>query len=539
MEKIAHRRKKLILKRRMAKYPEREREKIDCAVDLLKESLKIAPYFCIKSVSQSSVHIQEVSNPLIKAIAVCQDKNAIWNIDLEDVFVVLDNYGNRKGTCFLGLFDGSNGISAARTASAELPLLLLDQLSHGDLSYQVSQAEKEVLDSFRTVFRADYIVREKIFTFKRVQSKKTQQNKYEWIHRAYAKSFWRMDQLLCLGRNEVSRVRWSSCAAAICLVEKINNKQIADNKEIKEGSLLENNTSSDEVSVGLMHIANIGNVHAVLCKNGKSYWLTKEHSTYSREEKIRVFRKGGYISSNEPKGLLEGLTKNTRGLGFHGNRKLKRSVIPVPHTISFPIDDSCQFLVLASNGLWEVLDKSEVVLLTLTMFSAYLEKYQDAQLKKRHSSSDSELPLDDLEDQNLSQSNAQLSPAKHSISEKAIIKSDSFKENSVEESVSSLESTLSSITSSSEDTETLPPRSGSEEILDQNTELALESDDSSQTSEDTETNSRTFYDLAAKYISKHLVKAALKAGSRDNITVLVALLNGCDKIPIYHHLLLF
>ncbi|XP_044305300.1 protein phosphatase 2C-like domain-containing protein 1 isoform X2 [Varanus komodoensis] len=595
MEKIAHRRKKLILKRRMAKYPEREREKIDCAVDLLKESLKIAPYFCIKSVSQSSVHIQEVSNPLIKAIAVCQDKNAIWNIDLEDVFVVLDNYGNRKGTCFLGLFDGSNGISAARTASAELPLLLLDQLSHGDLSYQVSQAEKEVLDSFRTVFRADYIVREKIFTFKRVQSKKTQQNKYEWIHRAYAKSFWRMDQLLCLGRNEVSRVRWSSCAAAICLVEKISNekqeepevgktlerdkkniqeeeqelperirakkrsctemgsgrgpeqqreplerindkkeqnivgemetplervhgkeeqnfvektedplerkndekeeniieqredplesisdgeertnteeredhlgsisdgeeqtnteerkdhlgsisdgeeqtnteqredhlesisdgeeqtnteeredhlgsisdekeqnnteqrvepaeiindekeenvieqredllkrrksekeqgitqqkeesfeiindkkepylmqeesqlperisgtkekiimgsgtgritgqqqeepletindgkennigdnKQIADNKEIKEGSLLENNTSSDEVSVGLMHIANIGNVHAVLCKNGKSYWLTKEHSTYSREEKIRVFRK--------------------------------------------------------------------------------------------------------------------------------------------------------------------------------------------------------------------------------------------------------
>ena len=43
--------------------------------------------------------------------------------------------------------------------------------------------------------------------------------------------------------------------------------------------------------------------------------------------------------------------------------------------------------------------------------------------------------------------------------------------------------------------------------------------------------SKALYDNAASYISEQLVKAALDAGSRDNITVLVVLLNGCDKLP--------
>nr|XP_028607007.1 LOW QUALITY PROTEIN: protein phosphatase 2C-like domain-containing protein 1 [Podarcis muralis] len=691
VNKIVLQRKRLLLKMKKyktPKYVERKTEKIGCSFDLLKESMKPTPYFCIDSIAQSSVHVEEVTNPLIKAIAICQDKNARWHENLEDVFVVLDNYGNRAGTSFLGVFDGSDGISAAETTSVELPVLLLDQLSHEDPSYQVSEAGKEFIDSFCTVFRADYIVRERLFTQKGARGKKSWPGDYEWIHRAYAKSFWRMDRLLRLGRNEVSRVCWSSCTAATCIIENIsnekesqpeeeeekmlekvteeeeqnvgqqseeempkrifiakkkgdaeqgvallitkkergsvteqqpeeplggtngkkesstveseNNEQVANNKDViqeenlleskeqqqeeslertddharepgdnvqiadhidggkeegllenmeeqqgespertddntgepgdnvqiadhidggkeegllenmeeqqgespertddntgepgdnvqiadhidesQEESLLENmgqqqgessertddhtrvpgdnvhvadhidesqeegllenmeqqqgessertndltaepgdnehmadsidgsqeeeelegdnSSAPTEEKIGLMHIANIGNVHAVLCKNGKSYWVTKEHSTYSREERIRVLKNGGYISSNEPKGLIEGLIKSTRGLGHHGNPKLKNTVIPVPHTISFPVDDSCQFLILASNGLWEVLDKSEAVLLTLTMFSAYLEKYQRSQLKKARMPKGSELPSNDLE----------------------------------------------------------------------------------------------------------------------------------------------
>ncbi|XP_042331016.1 LOW QUALITY PROTEIN: protein phosphatase 2C-like domain-containing protein 1 [Sceloporus undulatus] len=806
IQEIDLQRKQLISRmRKIAKYPEREREKIDCSFNFLKETLKTAPYFCIKSVAQSSVQIKVVSNPLIKAIAICQDKNAFWHQDLEDVFVVTDNYGNRKGTCFIGLFDGANGISAAQTTSAELPLLLLDQLSRGDSSYEVGQSEKKVLDSFRTIFRPDYKLRENIFTARRVKRKRFGSKTHEWIHRAYAKSFWRMDRLLRLGRNETSRVCWSSCTAVTCLLEtlssekqqqdeggkkrfgsitteklqnateqeelsemitgtkrKSNTKEETDstteqpverrdeeeeqiiiqeeekqvpeeinertkkisieqgmgkipeqqreeplgnmngkknenaiqeeeellperitgakiksitgqdsitnyqkeepnerineetkeqnaiqqeeelperiiqeitskmehkisnsivdhlrnesidrinaNKEeqdvipqeeqeeteqpewtvegkekstmeekqeepcemhdqmtktgeteqsindedgIQEEDLFENNQSSDEASVGLIHIANIGNVHAVLCKNGKSYWVTKEHTTYSRKEKLRVIRNGGQISSNEPKGLIEGLIKNTRGLGHHGNPQLKKTVIPVPHTISFPVDDSCQFLILATSGLWEVLDKKEVVLLALTMFSAYLENYHYIQLKKNCPSKDSKCSLNDLEDEfylwysnqdffpdkdkNLGENNnAQvLPPINSGTKEETLSQARSFRSNSEdEESESSLEPP--SFETSSEDTtkrEESTEGSGIPGVPSQR--FDNESDETSQTSETSGGNSWTFYDLAAKYISKHLVKAALKAGSRDNITVLVVLLNGCDKIPTY------
>ncbi|KAJ7322469.1 hypothetical protein JRQ81_018756 [Phrynocephalus forsythii] len=234
IDKLNFRRKQLFLKMRQTDtFTERENEKIACSFDLLKETLKVAPYFHIKSLAQSSVHIEVVSNPLIKAIAICQDKNVVWHTDLEDVFVVLDNYGRRKGTCFLGVFDGTNGISAAQTTSAELPLLFLDQLSRGDPSYEVSEEEKKVLDSFDTIFRADYKVREKGFTVKKVKGKRSRLKTHEWIHKAYAKSFWRMDRLLRLGRNEVSRVHWSSCAAVTCLVERINDEKEKTDQETK------------------------------------------------------------------------------------------------------------------------------------------------------------------------------------------------------------------------------------------------------------------------------------------------------------------
>lgn len=242
--------------RKTSTYTEQAREKICCSFEFLKESLKSAPYFSINSVVQSSVQVKEVNSPLIKAIAICQDKNTLWHTELEDIVIVLDNYGNKLGTCFLGLFDGNNGVSAAETTSVELPILFLEQLSSGDSSYQMSEEERQVLDSFRTVFRADYKMRERVFTVRNTalkdKRKASPPSKYEWIHRAYAKSFWRMDRLLRLGRNEVSRVCWSSCMAATCLVEtlsKIKQQQQDQEEEEhlgKEGSEGEQIITQDE-----------------------------------------------------------------------------------------------------------------------------------------------------------------------------------------------------------------------------------------------------------------------------------------------------
>ncbi|KAM6421852.1 protein phosphatase 2C-like domain-containing protein 1 [Rhynochetos jubatus] len=605
---------------------------------------------------------KKVNNSLIKALSICQDKNSIWQGDMEDRFIVLDNYGNRSDTCFLGLVDGSHGVTAAETVAAELPLLFLDQLAQTDSSYKKSKEEQQILDSFATVIKADYREKEKIFSDKPSNDETDKTNTYKWIHKAYAKSFWRMDRLLRLGRNEVSKVRWSGCSAVTCLVERIPSEE-TDGTEEEEKQCFENNTRSPLARtakgvVGLLHIANIGNAHAVLYKNGRSHCLSEEHSTSNASERKRVLRNGGKISPHEPDGLVEGYLRTTRGLGHHGDPVLKRSVIPVPHTVSVPIDDTCQFLILASNGLWEVLDYNEVLALTLTTFTRYLRTYERVQQRgPSPSKCQCLMPLagdnpsdskgtNDLQDGieilysnkdilltdskgNLKQNKPKCPRRKDLQSEDGVPKETDGHKNQADPELSLLSSNdvnsqnreinqpesstqgsseelkqfedrkvylcdsfqLQSQTAEQEETDTdtshargpscthkqlwknvlaagpedmkQPPGDTKACLSDDDSgpQLAQEMDSklfcdkpasytdqellktvSPQSEEDTKTylskcqsqtagigrvTSEDLYDKAARYVSKQLVKAALAAGSRDNITVLTVLLNGC------------
>ncbi|NXQ81556.1 PP2D1 protein, partial [Nyctibius grandis] len=525
-------RQKLVSKlTKIPKYSETHRQKIDYSFEFLMDYYTPTSYCDIPNINNPST-FKKVNNSLIKALSICQDKNSTWQGDMEDRFIVLDNYGNRSDTCFLGLVDGSHGVTAAETVAAELPLLFLDQLAQTDSSYKKSKDEQQILDSFATVIKADYREKEKIFSDKPGNDETNKTNTYEWIHKAYAKSFWRMDRLLRLGRNEISKVRWSGCSAVTCLVERIPSKE-TDGTEEEERKHSGNNTNSPLARTatgvaGLLHVANTGNAHAVLCKNGKSHCLSKEHSTSNVSERKRILQNGGNISTNEPDGLVEGNLRTTRGLGHHGDPVLKRSVIPVPHTVSVPIDDTCQFLILASNGLWEVLDYNEVLALTLTTFTHYLRTYERVQ---QNGTSPHECQyLVPLTEDNLNDSKA-INDLQHGIeilySSKDVFLTDSkcnLKQKKADSKIfcdkharyagQELLKTVSPVGSK------LPPQ------FEEDTKTYL-SNCESQTAGRGRVISETLYNNAASYISEQLVKTALAAGSRDNITILIVLLNGC------------
>ncbi|NXN19881.1 PP2D1 protein, partial [Indicator maculatus] len=499
------------------KYSERHRQKIDYSFEFLMDNH--TPTRCdLASINYPSTY-KKVNNSLIKALSVCQDKNSLWQGDMEDRFIVLDNYGNRAGTSFLGLVDGFRGATAAERVATELPLLFLDQLAQTDCSYKKSKEEQQILDSFATVIKADYREREKIFSD---TSGVDKSNPYGWIHKAYAKSFWRMDRLLRLGRNEASKVRWSGCSAVTCLVERIPSRERGGTEEGERKPSENTHSPSSKTAqgaAGLLHIANVGNAHAVLCKNGKSHCLSEEHSTANVRERKRVLENGGSISTNEPDGLVEGYLRTTRGLGHHGDLILKRSVIPVPHTISVPIDDTCQFLILASNGLWEVLDYKEVLALTLRTFTHYLRMYEYIQQNRMSPYKCQYLML--LTEDNLNDSEALndlQDGAEILYSHTEILLSDS-KGNLKQIKPKKLLQTVSPPVS-----DTPPPPQYEDSIK------IHPSNCGSQTAGKGRVTSETLYDDAASYISEQLVKTALAAGSRDNITVLIVLLNGCDKI---------
>ncbi|NXC45431.1 PP2D1 protein, partial [Penelope pileata] len=515
-ETLLAQRQKLISKlNKLPKYSERHRQKIDYSFEFLLNDHTLTSYCDLDNTNSLNTLIK-VKNSSIKALSICQDKNSMWQGDMEDRFFVVDNYGNRSDTCFLGLTDGYHGATAAETVAAELPLLFLDQLAQTDSSYRKTKEEQQILDSFATVITEDYKEKEKIFFDRQEKTNKT--NTYKWIHKAYAKSFWRMDRLLRLGRNEASKVRWSGCSVVTCLMETLPNENMDGTKERKhsENSMHGSLTRTTKDVAGLLHIANTGNVHAILCKNGKSYRLSKEHSTSSVSERNRILQNGGNISTNEPDGLVEGHLRTTRGLGYHGDPVLKRSVIPVPHSISVPIDDSCQFLILASHGLWEVLDYNAVCALTLSMFTDYLKMYECVQRNGASLHNWQYLMATSEEGSNDSKTTNDLQDGMEML--------DSNKEIFLTVSKGNL--TQRNCTDQQLLKTTLPVDCNPPTHFEEDTKTYL-SNCESQIAGKGRVTSETLYDNAASYISEQLVKTALAAGSRDNITILIVLLNGC------------
>lgn len=252
-------------------------------------------------------------------------------------------------------------------------------------------------------------------------------------------------------------------------------------------------------------------MQAVLCRNGKGFCLTKEHTTRNTKERRRVLYSEAVISSDDPYGLLDGHIKTTRGLGFHGNLRLKKSIIPVPQTISVPIDDLCQFLILATNGLWQVLDKKEVTALVITLFHAYKETHVPGSKNKPWAPKDL-LSTPDSHIRVL----YQYQPENEDIlSTTDVTKglSDSMYPEVYVHQAESAETFPAEVTPydpcSIDENNSLPATDSKKELCIKN-----------------------FYKGAAEYIGCELVSAAIEGGSRDSITVMVMFLNGSE----YHRL---
>lgn len=271
-------------------------------------------------------------------------------------------------------------------------------------------------------------------------------------------------------------------------------------------------------SLGSIFSNLLGNVQAVLCRNGQGFCLTKEHTMRNIDEKRRVLQNGAIISSNEPYGLLEGQIKTTRGLGFHGNPKLKKFIIPAPQTISVLIDDLCQFLILATNGLWEVLDNKQVIALAITMFQVFKETHHS--IIQNKSSPSKVPPFFPINEPSISKSDSNIHVLFQRKSEECVSSKNS------EEHMSDSKYPQY-FTCDPRNAQILPEMTNRDPCNEEETDRHVDSvpKDSSE-KEKISTNS--FYEDAAEYISHELVNAALMAGSRDNITVMVILLSGSE-----------
>jgi len=105
----------------------------------------------------------------------------------------------------------------------------------------------------------------------------------------------------------------------------------------------------------VLYVANVGDTRAVLVSGASlAERLSYDHKASDKFEIERIKRDGGIVMDDRVSGQLA----VSRAFGDHA---LKREgVIAKPHSKKHVIRPSDRFLVIASDGIWDVLDDQEV-----------------------------------------------------------------------------------------------------------------------------------------------------------------------------------
>nr|CAB3489558.1 unnamed protein product [Digitaria exilis] len=116
------------------------------------------------------------------------------------------------------------------------------------------------------------------------------------------------------------------------------------------------------VKGGELYVAHVGDCRAVLSHNGgAAAALTADHTCAADSERQRIERDGGYVCRSGGSGVwrVQGSLAVSRSFGDAG---LKRWVVAEPAVTKVVLaGGECEFLVVASDGLWDKVGNQEAV----------------------------------------------------------------------------------------------------------------------------------------------------------------------------------
>jgi serine/threonine protein phosphatase PrpC len=109
-----------------------------------------------------------------------------------------------------------------------------------------------------------------------------------------------------------------------------------------------------------IHIGHVGDCKAVVYHNNKSKVLTTDHTPTIESEKERIINKGGKIKGSRINGYLA-ISRCFGALPYKNKESLgERWVSVEPEIVEFNITVQTDFLILASDGIWDKLSVDEV-----------------------------------------------------------------------------------------------------------------------------------------------------------------------------------
>ncbi|XP_027090306.1 probable protein phosphatase 2C 25 [Coffea eugenioides] len=109
---------------------------------------------------------------------------------------------------------------------------------------------------------------------------------------------------------------------------------------------------------GNLVISNAGDCRAVLSRKGIAEALTSDHRPSREDERDRIEALGGYVDCKHGVWRIHGSLSVSRGIG---DQYLKQWVIAEPETRILSVKPELEFLILASDGLWDKVSNQEAV----------------------------------------------------------------------------------------------------------------------------------------------------------------------------------
>jgi protein phosphatase 1L len=106
-----------------------------------------------------------------------------------------------------------------------------------------------------------------------------------------------------------------------------------------------------------LYVANVGDSRSVIARGGKGYDMSVDHKPGREDEKKRIENLGGRIIYYGT-WRVEGVLAVTRAIG---DRRLKKYVSAVPEIQERKLQSDDEFLILATDGVWDVLSSQEAV----------------------------------------------------------------------------------------------------------------------------------------------------------------------------------
>nr|GEZ24890.1 probable protein phosphatase 2C 25 [Tanacetum cinerariifolium] len=107
---------------------------------------------------------------------------------------------------------------------------------------------------------------------------------------------------------------------------------------------------------GNLIVSNAGDCRAVMSRGGVAEALTDDHKPSRKDEKDRIESLGGYVDCRNGVWRIQGSLAVSRAIG---DKHLAKWVIAEPETRTIEIRPECEFLILASDGIWDTVSNQE------------------------------------------------------------------------------------------------------------------------------------------------------------------------------------